>query len=185
MERLGGFANCSPEWLAERAKTSVRTARRWIRQDLAPRVAVAFLKLVTDGALETIHSAWKDWTVRRDGKLHAPNGWTFTPAELIAIPLRYQLISELRAQLAQYQQHDQAREHLQRHVVPPRPRDDDDFFEITVRVHRSSLAALRLDHASALGEPIALAELAGSRAPAHVSACLSGIETPASLSMQD
>ncbi len=97
-EALGGFANYSAEQLAQLCHVSVRTARRWRRNGVAPTLALRWLRLIKYGVLELIHPHWAGWHVR-DGELHHPNGWTFTPDELTAIPLRYQEASAMRAQL--------------------------------------------------------------------------------------
>lgn len=115
MEPLGGFANFTAEELAAETFVSVRTARRWRRMGKAPTLALRWLELRHYGALETLHAAWQGWHVRA-GQLHHPDGWTFTPAELTAIPLRYQELSALRCELDQHRRERDARE---RRPQPP------------------------------------------------------------------
>jgi hypothetical protein len=56
--------------------------------------------LELDGQLGMIHDAWHGWTLStRSGALETPQGWSFSPAELIAMPLRYQLIRALEHEL--------------------------------------------------------------------------------------
>jgi hypothetical protein len=99
MEALGGFANYPAVDLARKARASVRSARRWRAAGRAPAVVMAWLELTHSGHLGTLCKDWEGWHVR-DGELHHPNGWHFTPAELAAIPLRYQEAAELRRQLS-------------------------------------------------------------------------------------
>lgn len=94
MDRLGGFANHSTEWLAQRTFTSTRSAQRWRLTGRAPRVVVAFLRLVEEGPLGMIHAAWNGWRLHR-GALISPEGIAFAPAELLALTLRLQQVAEL------------------------------------------------------------------------------------------
>lgn len=101
MDPLGGFANYGAVALAELALTSVRSARRWIRTGLAPTIVMRWLQFKVCAQLAVIHPKWEGWTLRRDGKLHSPEGFQFTPDELRAMPLRYQEISALRLEIRQ------------------------------------------------------------------------------------
>lgn len=101
MDALGGFANYGPEKLAALALASVRSARRWIRSGVAPALVVRWLQFKVCAQLAVIHPKWDGWTLRRDGKLHSPEGFQFAPDELRAIPLRYQEISALRLEIRQ------------------------------------------------------------------------------------
>lgn len=54
--------------------------------------------LELDGMLSLIHSAWEGWKLdRASGELVAPGGWSFSPGELLAVPLRYQQLRALEA----------------------------------------------------------------------------------------
>lgn len=94
MERLGGFANYGAEHLARLTFCSIRSARRWRQSGFAPAICVAWLELTHYGGLAPLSDAWEGWRLR-NGALHAPTGWAFTPGELLAMPLRYQEISAL------------------------------------------------------------------------------------------
>ncbi len=59
-----------------------------------PRLAHFVLELLFYGHLGTLSPAFNGWRVR-DGKIHTPQGVQFGPAELLAVPLKYQLVSEL------------------------------------------------------------------------------------------
>lgn len=98
-EYLAGFATLDVTLLARDAMTSVRSARRWRSSGFAPRIVVAFLKLVHWGDLGRLCKHWDGWRLR-NGKLHAPNGWEFDPAELLTIPIRTQENAALRRELA-------------------------------------------------------------------------------------
>lgn len=93
--KLGGFANYSAEKLAVLCFASVRSARRWKQTGFAPAIAVAWLELTHYGALNRLSLSWDAWRIR-DDELHAPNGYAFTPGELIAIPLLHQQLATLR-----------------------------------------------------------------------------------------
>lgn len=97
--RMGGFANLETQQLCAMCFTSARTVRRWKRTGLMPRLAHFVLELLTYGNVGVINKAFDGWTLKRDGKLHSPTGWDFTPSELVAVPLRMQEIAALRVQL--------------------------------------------------------------------------------------
>lgn len=99
MDRLGGFANFGSRTLAQLTFTCDSTARRWIREGLAPRLVLRSLEIVTRGPLGMICSHWKGWSLR-GGKLHSPEGDQFTPDELRAIPLRNQETAALRLRIS-------------------------------------------------------------------------------------
>lgn len=98
MQPLGGFANFSAEYLAEKTYNSVRTARRWKQQGLAPTLVVAWLELLHYGALGMLSSAFDSWRLYRD-VIHAPNGWTFSAGQILAMPLHYQREAALETAL--------------------------------------------------------------------------------------
>lgn len=99
MGPLGSFANYSTDELAARTFASARTARRWKRLGMAPRVVIAWLELITHGALGVISATWAGWRLSR-GELVSPDGHTFTPAEIAALPLRMQQIAALESERA-------------------------------------------------------------------------------------
>ena len=65
------------------------------------------------GEIGLIDDAWTDWRIdKHTAELITPGGWTFTPGQLLAIPLRYQYMraleqanSFLRAKLREPQIH--------------------------------------------------------------------------------
>lgn len=93
MRPLGGFANFTSDALATITTTSVRTARRWKREGLAPRWVIRLLNVLLRGELAEISPAWDGWTLR-EGKLYSPEGSAFTPNEIRALPLRLQEMRE-------------------------------------------------------------------------------------------
>lgn len=92
---LGGFANYSAEKLAVLCFASVRSARRWKQTGFAPALVVAWLELTHYGALNRLALAWDGWRIR-EGALHAPNSYQFSPTELQMLPLLHQELSALR-----------------------------------------------------------------------------------------
>lgn len=98
MERIKGFANYGAPQLALLTHTTEQTARRWIKQDRAPRLVLRWLELTIDGDLAGIRPEWDGWTMRNDGRLHSPDGPSFTPQELTAYGLNMQLLRELQRQ---------------------------------------------------------------------------------------
>lgn len=78
--------------LAAFAGVSERTARRWRRDGIPPRFA-ALARLLA-GELDAVAPAWSGWTLDRRG-LVSPEGWTFTPGELRAVPIQYQRVAAL------------------------------------------------------------------------------------------
>lgn len=102
LERLGGFANYSAEWLAQKTGASVRTARRWRQSGRAPSHILRTLQVLCDGKLEFIHEHWSGW-VLYNGKLTSPEGFVFAPGEVRSIPLRHQQISALEVEVQRLQ----------------------------------------------------------------------------------
>lgn len=120
MVNAEGFAHLDTLTLCRATFASPRTARRWKAAATLPRWAYWILSIRFGCALGSLCEAWDGWHLRR-GKLEAPNGWQFTPAELIAMPLRLQEIAALRAELRllaqQIQDQDAARDQVV-HIVP-------------------------------------------------------------------
>ena len=94
-----GFANLAADHLARLTHTSLRTARRWRSTGLLPRWAFDLVTLLLDRPLGMLCSDWDGWHLRTAG-IEAPNGYRFTPAEVISIPLRLQQIAALELELA-------------------------------------------------------------------------------------
>lgn len=94
MEPLEGFATLGAAELARLTDSALRTTRRYIARGLAPRLVVRWLEVTLRGTLSLICRHWDGWTLRA-GKLHSPEGHSFTPAEIRALPLQYQHISAL------------------------------------------------------------------------------------------
>jgi Phage protein len=70
------------------------TLLRWRRGTVA--VPAAQLRALRALAYDTgTHPAWEGWRIR-DGKLHSPEGYTFTPGELLALPYVYGERNSLR-----------------------------------------------------------------------------------------
>lgn len=124
MDTLGCYTNYTAQELRELTGASLATARRWKRTNRAPIVVVRYLALLSLGAVSTA-AAWAGWTVRRDGKLHSPEGAAFTPGEIRALPLRLQQISamETERRLAREMRDQQAeRDAAADHPKPVRAR---------------------------------------------------------------
>lgn len=85
--------------LARFAGVSERTARRW-RRDGIPARYVALAELLA-GELGAVAPAWSGWTLDRRG-LTSPEGWTFTPGELRAVPIQYQRVAALERERADF-----------------------------------------------------------------------------------
>jgi len=95
----------SAEQLAAVCGVHITTARRWKRTGNMPlsyRVLVAFL---VDGDLGVLSPAWKGWTLRA-GEIVTPEGWTFTPGELTAVPIRYQQLAALERRMSEPEQRE-------------------------------------------------------------------------------
>jgi signal transduction histidine kinase len=122
MEPLGGFANFGAEELARRTLSSVRSARRWIREGLAPRLIVWCLRIMFDAPLGELSREWDGWSLR-DGKLHSPEGTAFTPHEIRALPLRLQQLSALERAIERIRDERRERVHPQRRQPRRRHRD--------------------------------------------------------------
>ena len=122
MEPLSGFANLSAKDLARVTHSAERTARKWIRARFAPRLIVEWLRLMFDRPLGMLCQRWEGWHLR-NGKLHSPEGYEFTPEEVITIPLRLQQIAQLelstQQQAAQLRREQERNADRQRAVDPP------------------------------------------------------------------
>lgn len=94
------FGESTPEQLAQLAGVSVRTARRWRSSGRMPRAARILIALRL-GWLElgALCPAWRGWRLA-GGAIVSPEGWTFTPGELLALPIRYQQLRLEERQVA-------------------------------------------------------------------------------------
>lgn len=93
--RLGPFANLPSQILCEQLFASPRSVRRWKQTDRVPALVRFVLELLHYGELKSIARAFEGWALR-NGMLHAPNGWKFTPGELLSIPMLHQQLAALR-----------------------------------------------------------------------------------------
>ena len=78
---LGSFARLSAEELAERAYTSLRTARRWRASGLAPRIVVRWLEISHMHELGLLSPHWQQWRIEND-LLVSPNGFRYRPSDI-------------------------------------------------------------------------------------------------------
>lgn len=84
--------------LALIAGVHITTARRWKRNpDALPARAEKALRALS-GELGAIDPAFKGWRLIR-GEIVSPEGWSFRPGEVRAIPFHRQQIAELRTRL--------------------------------------------------------------------------------------
>lgn len=123
-----GFANLATECLARLTWSSLRTVRRWRAAGMMPRWAFNVLTLLLQRPLGMLDEEWDGWHLRT-GTIEAPNGWRFTPGELMAIPLRLQQIAALELELARIreQQHQGAGREPVIQIIAPR--GDGDLFD--------------------------------------------------------
>lgn len=74
-------------------------ARMRQRQRVRPEL-VRLAAIELGGAIGLIHDAWDGWRLcRKNGLLQTPCGWEFRPGELLAMPIRYQELAALRAEV--------------------------------------------------------------------------------------
>lgn len=84
----------SPGHLARALGISERTARRFISSGRMPAVYALAWAISIEGDIGAVWPEWRGWTIRA-GQIHAPEGYSFHPGELRAIPLRAQQIAHL------------------------------------------------------------------------------------------
>lgn len=94
-----GFATLTTEALARLTRSSARTVRRWRASGLMPRWAFDLLTLLLYRPLGMLADDWEGWHLKT-GVIEAPNGYQFTPGELMTIPMRLQEIAALKVELA-------------------------------------------------------------------------------------
>jgi hypothetical protein len=80
------WGRITAESLATLTGAHITTARRWKRARRAPRWLETLVRTVVEGWLCAIAPAWRGWRVV-DGILYSPEGWSFTPGEVRALPL--------------------------------------------------------------------------------------------------
>lgn len=112
----------SPEKLAEHAGVSIKTAYKWIAgthpMDDRTRqlLYVKALGILPD-------PRWSAWHVDENGRLTAPNGWSFYPDEVMNFTWTKQLNAELQADVARLTVENQrlrdAIDYLQSPRLPP------------------------------------------------------------------
>jgi len=98
MDALEGFATLGAQELARVTHTAERTARRWIRDGLAPRCVLVLLRLLYRGTLGAMCREFDGWTLRA-GRLNSPDGHAYSADEIRAIPTRIQQIAALERDL--------------------------------------------------------------------------------------
>lgn len=68
------------------------TFARWeTGQSRIPKAAFQLISFIAAGTLPPVAgAAWQGWMIK-NGRLYAPNGWAFTPGELLTVPLLHSL----------------------------------------------------------------------------------------------
>lgn len=88
------------DWLIERAGVHRSTVARWRARRAYPPAIERLAELEVHGRLELIHDAWAGFTIdRRTGELVTPGGERYRAGELLALPIRAQLLHELERQV--------------------------------------------------------------------------------------
>lgn len=86
------------EALAGLCGVHIATARRWRRGETVPAPVARLIELAQHGALGLLDQAWRDWRLVR-GRLCGPDGFNFSPGEVLAIPYLHGLIASLKCEL--------------------------------------------------------------------------------------
>ncbi len=173
MEPLGRYANYGAAELARVTDTPLRTARRWIKTGLAPRLAVRFLELLDLGPLGTLCREWEGWHLWR-GKLCSPEHDEYSPGEVRAIALQHQRIAALEREVRELEQRLAQRPADAESDHEPRPQRQQprargrDFFDDLGAVSREHLATLLETAAS-------IARRQSTAAPSHDDAPFSSL----------
>jgi hypothetical protein len=107
--------------LASLTGASERTARRWIATGRMPAALALAVSLLASGDLGTVWPEWRGWRIVR-GELTSPEGWTFRPGEIAALPLLEAAHREAQRALAEPAQWSLALE-TQQQVAAPHPPD--------------------------------------------------------------
>jgi hypothetical protein len=83
-------------WIIERAGVHRSTVARWRAARSFPPALKRLAELEIEGRLELIHEAWEGFTLdARTGELVSPGGERYRAGEILAIPIRHQLVREL------------------------------------------------------------------------------------------
>ena len=85
--------------LAEAARVSLATAKRWKRLGRIPPQAERVISLYLQGDLGSVSHAWSGFVIRKD-QLWTPHGFFLRPGELNAIPYRFAQLRALERELA-------------------------------------------------------------------------------------
>lgn len=86
----------SAEQLAELTGAHVTTARRWKKGAPLPEPVRRLLRFVIERELSVLAPEWSGWRIDARGNLVSPEAWTFTPGQVLSIPLLYGSISAHR-----------------------------------------------------------------------------------------
>lgn len=84
---------------ADLAGVSIKTVYKWIA-GAHPMDRRTRLVLFTRALGLLPHDRWREWHVDENGRLTAPNGWSFYPDELLSFTYQKQLNAELQATVA-------------------------------------------------------------------------------------
>ena len=144
MVNAEGFATLAAEQLARLTRSSLRTVRRWRAAGMIPAWAHDLLTLLLDRPLGMLCAGWDGWHLRT-GALQAPNGWEFSPGELLSIPLRLQQLRALELELVSIRNQQAERRAREQVVHPVAPRRHCDFFdhELTLALAKPAVTATR------------------------------------------
>ena len=83
-------------WVMERTGKHRTTVYRWRQDGRFPPELERLAELELEGQLALIHDKWQGWKIDpRTGELVTPGGDRFMPAELVALPVQYQRLTEL------------------------------------------------------------------------------------------
>lgn len=84
------------DWLIERARVHRSTVARWRARRVFPAALQRLVELELEGRLELIHDAWTGFKIdARTGELVTPGGLRYRAGEILALPIRAQLLHEL------------------------------------------------------------------------------------------
>ena len=85
------------KWVLEVTGRHRSSVTRWRQKNRFPREVQLLASVQLHGELGHIHRNWNDWRLdTRSGELFSPAGDSFTPNELVALPLRLQELNALR-----------------------------------------------------------------------------------------
>jgi transcriptional regulator with XRE-family HTH domain len=88
------------DWIKERAGVHRSTIARWRNARRFPPALARLAELELAGRVELIHEAWTGFAIDpRSGELVMPGGERYRVGELLALPIRAQLLHELERRL--------------------------------------------------------------------------------------